>query len=236
MGSERRFRRSAAGAAGTIAAVAADDDRVLTRQGQDRKAELLEHAERLFTERGFANTRMVDIADAAGVAKGLVYWYFESKQALLKDIVLDMRDRLRVAQAEAVREADTPLERIYRGVHASVLFVAEHWQLYGMIINIAREADGDGSDPMGETSREHAIDTVRQIEIGQRSGAIRDDEQPLALALSVQGVVNHLAVAALRQQIESVEEAAGIAARGAVRLLAASDEIAAELVARLDDR
>ena len=69
---------------------AVSDTRGLTRHGQDRKAELLRHAEYLFAKRGYENTRMVDIADAAGVAKGLVYWYFENKETLFREIVADM--------------------------------------------------------------------------------------------------------------------------------------------------
>ncbi|MCB0958296.1 MAG: TetR family transcriptional regulator, partial [Acidimicrobiales bacterium] len=39
------------------------------------KQQLLDHAAALFAERGFAETRVLDIVGAAGVAKGLFYWY-----------------------------------------------------------------------------------------------------------------------------------------------------------------
>lgn len=41
----------------------------------------------LFVEQGFAATRMDDVARRAGVTKGTVYLYFESKEALLKEVV-----------------------------------------------------------------------------------------------------------------------------------------------------
>src|ERR1041385_8115863 len=47
------------------------DTRQLTAQGLERKQQLLDHAARLFAERGYADTRIVDICKAAGVAKGL---------------------------------------------------------------------------------------------------------------------------------------------------------------------
>ena len=46
-------------------------NRSLTRQGQERKQQLLDHAAELFAARGYADTRVVDIVEAAGVAKGL---------------------------------------------------------------------------------------------------------------------------------------------------------------------
>lgn len=48
----------------------------------ERKAELLETAMRLFSERGYDNVSMRDIARAADVAPGLAYHYFDSKQKL----------------------------------------------------------------------------------------------------------------------------------------------------------
>ena len=99
--------------------------RSLTRHGKDRKAELLHHAEQLFAERGYEDTRMIDIAEAAGVAKGLVYWYFENKETLFREIVVDMGQRLRRAQGKAIAGIDDPLERLYVGTAESVRFIAE---------------------------------------------------------------------------------------------------------------
>lgn len=57
------------------------------RRKEARPAELIAAAFDLFVERGFAATRMEDIAMRAGVSKGTVFLYFESKQALLRVVV-----------------------------------------------------------------------------------------------------------------------------------------------------
>jgi AcrR family transcriptional regulator len=59
------------------------------RRKEARPAELLAAAFDLFVARGFAATRMEDIAQRAGVSKGTVFLYFESKQALLRAVVED---------------------------------------------------------------------------------------------------------------------------------------------------
>lgn len=53
------------------------------RSKAERRAELVAAAERVFTERGVANATVSDIVEAAGVAQGTFYLYFESKDDVL---------------------------------------------------------------------------------------------------------------------------------------------------------
>lgn len=54
---------------------------------EERKAQILEAARETFTERGFHKTRMTDIAEASGLSKGALYWYFESKDAIILSLL-----------------------------------------------------------------------------------------------------------------------------------------------------
>lgn len=54
---------------------------------EERKNQILEAATRVFTQRGFDEARMDDIVEEAGLSKGTLYWYFESKEALITTIV-----------------------------------------------------------------------------------------------------------------------------------------------------
>lgn len=54
---------------------------------EERKNQILEAATRVFTQRGFDEARMDDIVEEAGLSKGALYWYFESKEALITAIV-----------------------------------------------------------------------------------------------------------------------------------------------------
>jgi hypothetical protein len=112
-----------------LTAPTASTDRRLTRQGEDRKADLLRHAEALFAKRGYADTRMIDIAHSAGVAKGLFYWYFDSKEGLFRGSSSTSRSAC-VAQYEAVRVTDDPLAAL-PGTVESVRFVAKHHRPVG---------------------------------------------------------------------------------------------------------
>jgi AcrR family transcriptional regulator len=57
------------------------------RRKDDRPRELVAAALQLFAERGFAATRLDDVAAAAGVSKGTVYLYFETKERLFEAVV-----------------------------------------------------------------------------------------------------------------------------------------------------
>jgi len=57
------------------------------RRKQARPGELLSAALALFVERGFAATRLDDIASRAGVSKGTLYLYYESKEELFKEVI-----------------------------------------------------------------------------------------------------------------------------------------------------
>jgi AcrR family transcriptional regulator len=58
-----------------------------TRRKQARPGEILDAALKVFAEKGFAAARMEDIAGKAGVTKGTIYLYFESKEAVFKALV-----------------------------------------------------------------------------------------------------------------------------------------------------
>lgn len=64
-----------------------EEARPRTRRKQARPAELLAAALDCFVEKGFAGTRMEDIARRAGVAKGTFYLYFPSKEAVFEALV-----------------------------------------------------------------------------------------------------------------------------------------------------
>jgi AcrR family transcriptional regulator len=164
------------------------ETRSLTRHGQDRKAELLHHAEQLFAQRGYEDTRMIDIADAAGVAKGLVYWYFENKETLFYEIVVDMGRRLRRAQRQAVEGIEDPLGRLYVGTAESVRFIAEHHRLYGLI-TMQIQGDRRLRETQFQSRRLLADDVTTLIAEGQELGQIRIDDDPAALAYTNAGVV-----------------------------------------------
>ena len=163
-----------------------EPDRRLTAQGLERKQQLLDCAAELFAERGYAETRVIDIVRAAGVAKGLFYWYFENKEALFKELAGSIRLNLRREQGAALRDDARPLVNLYRGTEVSVLFMAEHAHFFALL-----EVEGRNfTDVLRQGTQQHIRDMVRIVEAGQADGSIREEDANL-MALGVVGSVGH---------------------------------------------
>src|SRR5260221_3876287 len=88
--------------------------RALAEQTIDRRRDLLDAAIRVFARKGFHAARVGDIAEEAGVAHGLLYHYFRSKEDVLETIFRETWTRL-VEQTLRIEQSGAPLpEQIRR--------------------------------------------------------------------------------------------------------------------------
>ena len=201
------------------------NDRQLTSQGAERKQQLLDAAARLFAEQGYAATRVVDIVDAAGVAKGLFYWYFENKEALFRELASEIRRRLRRTQAAAMSEGAPALVRLLQGAVASVQFMAENAPFFSLL-----EVEGRNvSDVLRQGTEQHLSDVAAIIVEGQADGTVTDDDTPELLALGVVGMVGQFSHFHRTGRIDlSLDELSAYVARLVARMLTADERIARE--------
>jgi len=95
------------------------------RRKAARPNEIRDAALALFVEKGFAATRMDEVARRAGVSKGTVYLYFENKEALLRSVVEDLVEPA-LAQAEAqVADYDGSARELVRAL------ITQWWSVVG---------------------------------------------------------------------------------------------------------
>jgi AcrR family transcriptional regulator len=109
------------------------EGRPLSRRGLDTRRRLLDAAERVFGELGYHDASIVKVADAAGVAAGTFYLYFDSKKAIFDELVRDLNRRVRYAMKEGSSKGKTRLESEALGFDAYFRFTAEHPTLYRII-------------------------------------------------------------------------------------------------------
>ena len=89
------------------------------KKGEKRKQELLQIAYRLFLTRGYETTSVDEIIEAAGIAKGTYYYYFQSKEQMLEAVI----GMMIVAEAQAARQvlaSELPVPQKIVGIVASV--------------------------------------------------------------------------------------------------------------------
>ena len=194
-------------------------ERRLTDQGRERKQQLVDAAMILFAHGGYNATRISDICAAAGVAKGLFYWYFPTKLDLFTEVVRSMRHRLRRAQADAMSGTDA-VTRIHQGTAASVLFMAEH-ATYFALVDVER-ADRTIADALRSSGQIYLADVTALVRQAQAAGQIPDTD-PALLALGVLGSVSSFSDAWRSDRIElTADELAEFVADWVVRALGTS--------------
>ncbi len=138
---------------------------------EDKRKRILDAAIRVFAEHGYHGARVGDIAEDAGVAHGLLYHYFASKDDVLKTIFVENWGQLlkRFRAVEATRE---PAEEKLAGI-AKILL--RTWRndpalVTVMVREVARSQHIQGQ--VAEVGEAFAI-IQRVIEEGQESGVFR---------------------------------------------------------------
>jgi AcrR family transcriptional regulator len=105
---------------------------------EERRATIVEAAGRLFGDRGYAGTRLEDVAEAAGVTKPILYRHFDTKQALYLALLERHRDDL-AGFAELIPADGTPEERLRAVLEVWLDYVATRTYAWKMLF---RDAGG----------------------------------------------------------------------------------------------
>jgi AcrR family transcriptional regulator len=95
------------------------------RRKEARPAELTAAALELFVEKGFAATRLDEVAGRAGVSKGTLYLYFDSKEELFKAVIREGLLPLLAEGETLVANASGPASELFRAI------VLRWWQVVG---------------------------------------------------------------------------------------------------------
>ena len=171
----------------------------LTARGERRRRQLMEAAGRLFADKGYHATSVADIVRHEKVGKGVFYWYFSTKEEVFQEILRQGLAGLRRAQADAIADATDPIERLERGLRASMRYHIANRPLFGLFEMAAAD---DAFAPLLRRGRETLVaDTVRHLKDGIVEGLVRDAD-PHTLAHCMIGVTTHLMRAYIHGELE----------------------------------
>jgi TetR/AcrR family fatty acid metabolism transcriptional regulator len=139
----------------------------------DRRRQILEAAVKVFADKGFHASRVGDIAEEAGIAYGLVYHYFESKEDLLETIFRTTWTEM-LARVHEVEEAKIPAAEAVRQVTALIL---RTWRrdpdLVRVLVREVTRNQHVQQEVEEITSAMEALERI--IRSGQESGEFRTD-------------------------------------------------------------
>ena len=164
----------------------------------DKRRLILDAAVRVFARQGFHACRVSDIADEAGVAYGLVYHYFASKDEVLDTLFLErwnvMLELIRAVDAESSPEGDAIPVRDKLGAIAS--FIVDSYQhdpdlMKVIIVEVTRAANSFGTTHIA-TIRE-AYDLIGgMIAEAQEQGVFKAEIEPRFAAMAFYGAIEQL--------------------------------------------
>jgi AcrR family transcriptional regulator len=104
-----------------------------------RRGEILDAALELFGKKGFAQTRMDDIAKSADLAKGTLYLYFSSKDEIYEAAVKRAVTQQNIQAADAMGSAQDTTARLRSFLSVRMSFWTSHPDLYRLLATLGRE-------------------------------------------------------------------------------------------------
>ncbi|MEX1279514.1 MAG: TetR/AcrR family transcriptional regulator [Acidimicrobiia bacterium] len=163
----------------------------VTEKRLAKRRRITEEAARLFGERGYQATRMADVAAALGMQAGSLYYYVDSKEALLAAIV---EERVSVAVdmlTEILVEDLDPVAKIRRGIEGHLVVFDEHADLYRIFLSERLDAIAPELaatvDRLGRRYEDLWVDLVNEA---IAAGALRPDLDPWLTMKAIVGMRN----------------------------------------------
>lgn len=167
-------------------------------QKEQRRQLIIDKAIELFAKRGYAETKIGDIAQAADMSVGLMFHYFESKEKLFEELV---RYGANATNTPREMNFEDPLDYFEGFLKMLFHYAKEQPRILYLFVIMGRMLRGEGI-PKNILEIAQSVDQIAQsaevIEAGQKYGYFREGD-PYLLSFtfwsSVQGVMERLAAA-----------------------------------------
>jgi len=163
-----------------------------SQQATDKRRVILDAAVKVFAREGFHGCRVADIADEAGVAYGLVYHYFRSKDEILDTLFLERWGLM----LEEIARVDAEPAPAREKLAAIAGFIIDSYRydpdlMKVIIVDVTRAANSFGRSHL-EKIRE-AYELIGGIvAAAQQSGELRSDITPTFAAMAFYGTVEQV--------------------------------------------
>jgi AcrR family transcriptional regulator len=148
------------------------------------KQHILDKAAEVFADRGLANTKINDLAEAAGISQGLLYRYFADKEDVFVALLIKAIDDVLLHAQSAVKRTGTPLDKI-RWLTEQILRGMSENPVYFRLFSQAMALPGRVYETLWKLETVVAI--LRELIVaGQTNGEVakRDPDQLLLLYIS----------------------------------------------------
>jgi TetR/AcrR family transcriptional regulator len=172
--------------------------------GQERRTTIVEEAIRQFGREGYKGASLDSIANAVGVRKQTLLYYFPTKDALLEACLAAAGERLAREIAEALADKESYWDRAEAVIHA-VFRLAGGWPEFPMFVREAARLGPDAFDRFAgvlDPMRARAIDF---LQAGMDQGEIRKQDPAMLLFTLYTAVIGSLTEASVLNAVVGVD-------------------------------
>jgi AcrR family transcriptional regulator/predicted DNA-binding transcriptional regulator AlpA len=162
-----------------------------TKRALDRRKHIMAVASHVFAEKGYYATTISDIATAAGIAKGTIYWYFNNKRSIMIAILDDISQEIVQTFGGILMSAPDGLEAVLRCVEPALDLLEKHGPIYLMYFLEIGSTDLTIQEKYRNIYMIVHAGTKAAIKRGIAEGVIREVNSDLA-AYAVMGLVERV--------------------------------------------
>ncbi len=161
----------------------------MSERKSSREDELLETAIRLFKEKGFHNTSMQDLADALGMQKGSLYYYIDSKEELLWQL-LERAMRVMTVQIDEIYAAEmSPQMKLRLALQKHAVTMMENLDLISVYLQEYRSLPPERLKEALNIRKHYEKVLMQIIRDGIQAGEFRAVDEKMAL-FGILGMLN----------------------------------------------
>jgi AcrR family transcriptional regulator len=162
------------------------------RNGVDKRRTILDAAVRVFARQGFHACRVSDIADEAGVAYGLVYHYFDSKDEVLNTLFLERWDVMLALIKDVDGRDIAPRDKL----HEITSFIVDSYRhdpelMKVIIVEVTRAANSFGRTHLAKIREAYQL-IAAIVEKGQAEGAFTTEITAQFAAMAFYGAIEQV--------------------------------------------
>jgi TetR/AcrR family transcriptional regulator, fatty acid metabolism regulator protein len=175
--------------------------------GVDKRRLILDAAIRVFARKGFHHCRVSDVADEAGVAYGLVYHYFDSKEEILNRLFTERWQLMLDAIVEIDARRDIPArEKLY----AVASFIIDSYRyepelMKVIIVEVTRAANTFGRLHLAKIREAYAL-IAGIVDDARQDGSFKSDISAEFAAMCFYGAIEQLLSAWIFDIVPQTEE------------------------------
>lgn len=162
------------------------------RKAVDKRARILKAAVKVFAKKGFHETKVSEIARAAGVADGTIYLYFKNKDDVLISVFEENIDQLSVRLREDLGALPDTASKI-RHIVRSQLGVIRARRDLAEVLSVTLRQSNRFLRQFAAPKFSDYLDIIAEvIEVGQKDGEVRKDVAPRVVARALFGALDGL--------------------------------------------